>query len=188
MDASLPLSLDHVVLLTGNLERVADLFTGLGFTVTPRTEHSPAMGTANRCVMLGSTYIEILTVVRNTERSAGWRDLLAQGGGLRGLALRTGDAVAACDVLNAAGLDAGEVLSFAREDETGQSLRHRQVNATVTGFGHKRGHETDPPSSLCPPPLPGRSDQPCCLVVLPISAQSAHGGGDAGGAGHRGQS
>jgi hypothetical protein len=134
MVASLPLSLDHVVLLTENLERVADLFTGLGFTVTPRTEHSPAMGTANRCVMLGSTYIEILTVVRNTERSAGWRELLAQGGGLRGLALRTDDAAAACDALNAAGLDAGEVLSFARAYETGQSLRFRicRLPAAVT--------------------------------------------------------
>lgn len=125
MDASLPLPLDHVILLTENLEHVADLFAGLGFTVTPRTEHSPAMGTANRCVMLGSTYIELLTVVRNTERSAGWRELLAQGGGLRGLALRTGDAGSACDALNAAGFDVGEVLSFAREDETGQSLRFR---------------------------------------------------------------
>jgi catechol 2,3-dioxygenase-like lactoylglutathione lyase family enzyme len=134
MGTSLPLPLDHVVLLTENLERMADLFTGLGFTVTPRTEHSPAMGTANRCVMLGSTYIEILTVVRNTERSAGWRELLAQGGGLRGLALRTDDAASACDALNAAGLDAGEVLSFARQDETGQSLRFRicRVPAAVT--------------------------------------------------------
>lgn len=134
MGASLSLPLDHVVLLTENLERVADLFAGLGFTMTPRTEHSPAMGTANRCVMLGTTYIEILTVVRNTERSAGWRELLAQGGGLCGLALRTGDAASACDALNAAGFDAGEVLSFAREDETGQSLRFRicRLPAAVT--------------------------------------------------------
>jgi hypothetical protein len=35
------------------------------------------------------------------------------------------------------------------------SSSHRQVNPTVTGCGHKRGYEADPPSSLCPPPLPG---------------------------------
>jgi hypothetical protein len=92
------------------------------------------MGTANCCVMLGSTYIEILTVVRDTERSATWRALLTQGAGLRGLALRTGDAGSACHALHAAGFDAGEVLGFARDDETGQSLRFRicRLPATMT--------------------------------------------------------
>src|SRR4051794_21347616 len=115
MAASLPLPVDHIVLLAEDLERVANLFAGLGFTVTPRSEHSPSMGTANCCVMLGSTYIEILTVVRDTERSAGWRALLAEGSGLRGLALRAPDAESACSALHAAGFDVGEVLTFARE-------------------------------------------------------------------------
>jgi putative ATPase len=39
-------------------------------------------------------------------------------------------------------------------DDLRQVVGHRQVNATVTGCGHRREYETDPPSSLRPPPLP----------------------------------
>lgn len=134
MARPLLLSLDHVVLLTEDLERVAALFGELDFTVTPRAEHSAAMGTANRCVIMRSTYIEILEVVHPTERNAGWRALLVEGAGLRGLAIRTNDADAVREALRGAGFDVGEVLSFAREDEEGRTLRFRicRLPATVT--------------------------------------------------------
>jgi hypothetical protein len=134
MGQPLLVPLDHVVLLTEDLERVAGLFDQLGFTVTPRTEHSAAMGTANRCVMMQSTYIEILEVVHPTERNAGWRALLGEGSGLRGLALRTDDAGAVCEALRGAGFNVGEVLSFAREDDEGRTLRFRicRLPAAVT--------------------------------------------------------
>jgi len=122
---AIDLPLDHVVLLTADLEKAAALFSALGFTVTPRTEHSREMGTANRCVMLRSTYIELLTIVRDTERSASWRALLDRGAGLRGLALRTGDAAASCEALHEAGFDSGQVIDFSRADEAGDLLRFR---------------------------------------------------------------
>lgn len=131
---TLHLPLDHVVLLVPDLEQAADLFSAIGFTVTPRTDHSLPMGTANRCVMLGSTYIEFLSVVHATERSASWRELLALGGGLRGLALRTGNADKACQALAASGLDACDVLQFSRQDDDGRDLRFRicRLPAAVT--------------------------------------------------------
>ncbi|MFC7399971.1 VOC family protein [Chelatococcus sp. GCM10030263] len=120
--AAEPVRLDHVILLTENLDRAAELFARLGFTVTPRTEHSPAMGTANCCVMLAGTYIEILTVLRPTERSAGWRALLAQGDGLRGIALRIDDAEQTARALGAAGFPMDPPIAFDRLDDRGQRL------------------------------------------------------------------
>jgi catechol 2,3-dioxygenase-like lactoylglutathione lyase family enzyme len=122
MTAPLPARLDHVVLLAADLARAAELFAALGFTVTPRTEHSAAMGTANCCVMLANTYIEILTVVAPTERNAGWRALLAQGGGLRGIALRIEDAEETARALSAAGFPMDPPIAFARVDDRGERL------------------------------------------------------------------
>jgi hypothetical protein len=115
--------LDHFVLLTLDLERASNVFAELGFTVTPRTDHSAEMGTANRCVMLSSTYIELLTVVRATERSSGWQVLMNEGGGIRGIALRTRNARSACKALLAAGFATGQVIAFERPDERGNRLR-----------------------------------------------------------------
>jgi len=66
--------LDHVAHMVPDLDAAAEDLTRLGFTVTPRTPQMtqdaegrlvPA-GTANRCVMLGEGYIEILTPVSDT--------------------------------------------------------------------------------------------------------------------------
>jgi catechol 2,3-dioxygenase-like lactoylglutathione lyase family enzyme len=132
MSAPLPARLDHVVLLTGDLARAAELFAALGFTVTPRTEHSVAMGTANCCVMLANTYIEILTVLQPTERSAGWRALLAQGGGLRGIALRIENAEETARALGAAGFPMDPPIAFARIDDRGQRLSFKVCRLPAT--------------------------------------------------------
>ena len=54
--------LDHVVVPTTDLDRSADQFLGLGFTVTPRSDHP--FGTSNRLVVLGDAYIELVAVTR----------------------------------------------------------------------------------------------------------------------------
>lgn len=112
-------ALDHAVVLVEDLAAAARDIEAAGFTVTPETLHSPEMGTANRCVMLDSTYIELLTVVRPTERNAGWRDLLSAGPGLKGLALKSADLDATRDRLLARHVPAGPALSFSRETEGG---------------------------------------------------------------------
>lgn len=112
-------ALDHAVVLVEDLAAAASGFEAAGFTVTPETLHSPEMGTANRCIMLAATYIELLTIVRPTERNAGWRELLAGGPGLKGLALRSHDIDATGDRLLAQRVPAGPALSFSRETEGG---------------------------------------------------------------------
>jgi catechol 2,3-dioxygenase-like lactoylglutathione lyase family enzyme len=129
---ALPARLDHVVLLTENLDRATAVFTALGFTVTPRTEHSAAMGTANCCVMLAKTYIEILTVLRPTERNAGWRALLAAAGGLHGIALRIDDAEEAAGALAAAGFPMDPPIAFDRIDDRGQRLSFKVCRLPAT--------------------------------------------------------
>ncbi len=66
--------LDHAAHMVPDLDAAAEALTRLGFTVTPRTPqmtqdaegHLVPAGTANRCVMLGEGYIEILTPVSDT--------------------------------------------------------------------------------------------------------------------------
>ncbi|MEQ8651384.1 MAG: VOC family protein [Kiloniellales bacterium] len=58
-----PRALDHIVLTVRDLEAAGKRFEALGFTVTPKAQHS--WGTANRLVQFqGRCFIEILTVDR----------------------------------------------------------------------------------------------------------------------------
>lgn len=113
-------ALDHAVVLVADLAGAAEGFEAAGFTVTPEARHSPEMGTANRCVMLATTYVELLAVVAPTERNAGWRELLAGGPGLKGLAFRSGDIEATARRLAEHGVAAGPPLRFGRAVEGGK--------------------------------------------------------------------
>jgi GNAT superfamily N-acetyltransferase len=53
------LQVDHAVIAVPDLEAAAGLFAALGFHVTPPAAHSARMGTANCCVMLPDTYLEL---------------------------------------------------------------------------------------------------------------------------------
>jgi hypothetical protein len=128
---TLSAALDHVVVLVEDLDAAADSFGALGFIVTQTAQHSPEMGTANRCIMLATTYIELLKIVRPTERNAGWRALLTGGPGLRGLALRSDDVEATAARLAQRGLLAGPPLSFSRVTGNG-TLEFSVVRASGT--------------------------------------------------------
>ena len=63
--------LDHLVLAVRDLDRAADFFTGLGFTLTPRAEHP--FGTSNHLaimdggVIMGSELVVTLDEIRSLE-------------------------------------------------------------------------------------------------------------------------
>jgi len=118
--AAIELPLDHAVVLVEDLAAAAEGFETLGFTVLPESRHSAEMGTANRCIILGRTYLELLGVVAPTERNARWRALMAGGPGLYGLALRSRTLKAERAALEAAGLPIGPTLSFSRAEATGE--------------------------------------------------------------------
>jgi hypothetical protein len=57
--------IDHVVLAVRDLDAAANVFHGLGFTLTPRAAHEDRMGTSNRLAQFaGRSFIELLEVDR----------------------------------------------------------------------------------------------------------------------------
>lgn len=88
--------LDHLVVLVHDLESAAAAWRALGFTVSPRGEHSAHLKTANHTIMFpGDDYIELMAVLGEAPTNGRWRRTLAQREGLAGAALRLTDANAA---------------------------------------------------------------------------------------------
>src|SRR5690242_10693007 len=85
-----PLAIDHAVIAVRDLAAAAADFAALGFTLTPLGRHS--IGSRNHCVMLGSTYIELLEPAGAHPWLAYYREFVARGEGLAALALATNDA------------------------------------------------------------------------------------------------
>jgi len=106
--------IDHVVIVVGDLEASAETYRRLGFTLSPKGVHSAALGSANHTIMLQRDYFELLTVIAPTERNGRWRDAIAAGGGIEGVALTTEDAAAAREIWQAKGLAADELIRFSR--------------------------------------------------------------------------
>jgi catechol 2,3-dioxygenase-like lactoylglutathione lyase family enzyme len=88
---ALRLAIDHAVIAVRDLDAAAACFTALGFTLTPRGFHS--IGSQNHCIMLGSTYIELLAApVAHPWLDHYRRFLERQGDGLAAIALSSADA------------------------------------------------------------------------------------------------
>jgi 4-hydroxyphenylpyruvate dioxygenase-like putative hemolysin len=80
-------AIDHAVIAVRDLDAAATNFRTLGFTLTPRGHHS--IGSRNHCIMLGTTYLELL--VAPVEHP--WLDYYRSfGEGLAAIALSTDDA------------------------------------------------------------------------------------------------
>lgn len=106
------LGIDHVVILTRDLERAHDTYARLGFTLTPRGYHS--LGSQNHCIMFGRDYVELMAVPKAHPALQYFSDFLARGEGLAALALATDDAEAAHEELGAAGIAADPPLDLSR--------------------------------------------------------------------------
>jgi catechol 2,3-dioxygenase-like lactoylglutathione lyase family enzyme len=84
--------LDHLVVLVRDLAASAETWRRLGFTVSPRGDHSANLATANHTIMFGPNYIELLAVTGEAASNARWRRTLAAREGLAGAALALLDA------------------------------------------------------------------------------------------------
>jgi len=94
----LPQAIDHAVIAVRDLDAAAATFTALGFTLTPRGHHS--IGSQNHCIMLGSTYLELLVA----PVAHPWLDYYRSfGEGLAAIALSTSDADATYELLKGKG-------------------------------------------------------------------------------------
>ncbi|HKB27849.1 MAG TPA: VOC family protein, partial [Candidatus Limnocylindrales bacterium] len=88
------LSIDHLILAVGDLDSAtADLERVVGLAATGGGRHE-ALGTANRLVWFGDSYVELVTVVDVAVATSSWLGAptlaaLRRGGGFVGWAIRT---------------------------------------------------------------------------------------------------
>jgi Glyoxalase-like domain len=81
-------TLDHVVInARDEMDRAAEIFRRLGFTLTERGYHS--LGSMNHLAMFGTDYLELIAVPKNA--TAGRLDLLNYSFGLNGLVFGSED-------------------------------------------------------------------------------------------------
>lgn len=108
------LGVDHVVVTVRDLDAAAQVWKGLGFTISPRGTHSPQMGSANYTIMFGEDYMELLGIVAPTERNAPMREWLETHEGLERTAFTTDDAAAGVAEVKARGIEALGPTGFGR--------------------------------------------------------------------------
>ena len=126
------LGIDHLVIAVRSVEAAADILErDLALAVTGGGRHE-AMGTYNRLVFLGDTYIELIGVfdaalVRSSSSfavgNAALAQLEARGEGLATYALATGDVARDVVRLRAAGSPIGEPVTGSRVRPDGEVVR-----------------------------------------------------------------
>lgn len=100
------IGIDHAVVVVKDLDRAAENWRRLGFTVSPRGIHSAKMGTGNTTIMFGTDYIELLGVLAETDHNAPTRAFLARtSGGIERVAFTTTDAATGVEDIRARGFE-----------------------------------------------------------------------------------
>jgi len=98
------IGIDHAVVMVRDLDKAAEAWKRLGFTISPRGTHSAHMGTGNYTMMLDPDYIELLGVLAPTEHNAPARAMLAKREGVERVAFTAIDAAAGAEEIRARGL------------------------------------------------------------------------------------
>src|SRR5581483_571235 len=99
------IGVDHAVVMVRDLDKAAEGWRQLGFTVSPRGTHSAHMGTGNYTVMLDPDYIELLGVLAPTEHNAPARALLESREGIERVAYTAVDSAAGAEEIRARGYE-----------------------------------------------------------------------------------
>jgi hypothetical protein len=99
------IGVDHAVVMAKDLDKAAEGWRRLGFTVSPRGTHSAHMGTGNYTIMLDPDYIELLGVLTPTEHNAPARALLETREGIERVAYTAVDSAAGAEEIRARGYE-----------------------------------------------------------------------------------
>jgi hypothetical protein len=127
--------LDHIVINARfEMDRAEDIFTGLGFTLTPRGHHT--MGSHNHLMMFASDYLELVGIA---EADAHKRPEIANSPiGLNALVFKTHDADKTFARLEELGMAGEAPKSFSRpvtlSDGSTHDARFRTVTARDEAF------------------------------------------------------
>ncbi|MFM1815618.1 MAG: hypothetical protein RLZ98_2313 [Pseudomonadota bacterium] len=133
--------LDHVGWMVADIAAAAATFERLGFRLTPYSVHGDRdpetgamkpMGSANRLIMLGDGYLEILTPVAgvNTPVAQHMRGCIARNPGVHLVAFTVADAEEDAKRVAAAGFDLQPTVHLRRTIE-GQDGHETEVSFTV---------------------------------------------------------
>ena len=107
--------IDHAVVVVRDLDKAAENWRRLGFTVSPRGTHSARMGSGNATIMLDPDYIELLGVLVETEHNAPTRAFLAKRGeGIERIAFTAVDSAAGAEEIRARGYEPVGPTDFMR--------------------------------------------------------------------------
>ncbi|MBR0774781.1 VOC family protein [Bradyrhizobium diazoefficiens] len=99
------IGIDHAVVMVKDLDKAAETYRQLGFTVSPRGTHSAHMGTGNYTIMFDPDYMELLGVLAATEHNAPARAFLDRHGeGIERIAFTAIDSAAGAEEIRARGL------------------------------------------------------------------------------------
>jgi len=98
------IGLDHAVVMVKDLDKAAENWKQLGFTISPRGTHSAHMGSGNYTIMLDPDYMELLGVLTPTEHNAPARTFLEKRGeGIERIAFTAVDSAAGAEEIRARG-------------------------------------------------------------------------------------
>lgn len=138
LDMTLPVAtLDHVVInARDDMDRAADTYRRLGFTLTERGYHS--LGSMNHLAMFGTDYLELIAVSKGA--TTGRMDLLSFPFGLNGLVFGSEDSGVTYCELAKAGVPVEPPVEFTRPVKVGgkeHDARFRTVRmkAGVVPYG-----------------------------------------------------
>jgi hypothetical protein len=130
-------TLDHVVInARDDMDRAADIYQRLGFTLTERGYHS--LGSMNHLAMFGTDYLELIAVPKGA--TTGRLDLLTFPLGLNGLVFGSEDSAATYSELTKVGVPIEAPVEFTRPvkvDGKERDARFRTVRmkAGVVPYG-----------------------------------------------------
>ncbi len=109
------IGIDHAVVVVRDLDKAAENWKRLGFTVSPRGTHSAHMGSGNYTIMFDPDYMELLGVLVETEHNAPARAFLAKRGeGIERVAFTAVDSAAGAAEIRARGFEPVGPTDFER--------------------------------------------------------------------------
>jgi hypothetical protein len=130
-------TLDHVVInARDDMDRAADTYRRLGFTLTERGYHS--LGSMNHLAMFGTDYLELIAIPKGA--STGRMDLLNFPLGLNGLVFGSEDSAVTYGELTKAGVPVEPPVEFTRPVKVGDKehdarFRTVRMKAGVVPYG-----------------------------------------------------
>jgi Glyoxalase-like domain len=109
------IGIDHAVVVVRDLDKAAENWKRLGFTVSPRGTHSAKMGSGNYTIMLDPDYMELLGVLVETDHNIPTRTFLARRGeGIERVAFTAVDSAAGAEEIRAHGFEPVGPIDFER--------------------------------------------------------------------------